>query len=107
MAKQLLDLEIDEISLVDQPASKHAKVVIFKRDASGDKDLVSKCLEAVSKGDVSECTAGDFEQALDTLAKDRADRTGENFPKAYSKVLEGDQGGQLYTGLVAFDATDV
>lgn len=37
IVKELTDMEIDEISLVDRPANAHAKVVITKRDSQEDQ----------------------------------------------------------------------
>jgi len=100
---KLEDLEIDEVSLVDKGAVKGAKILLYKRDSTGDRDLVSKCLSAVSKGRASDCSREDYEGALDELAKERADKTGETFHRSYTRVLETDEGQQLYRGLVSFD----
>ena len=79
MAKQLKNLEIDEISLVDKGANAGAKVLIFKRDSGDDRELVEKCLTAVRKEDVSGLQVADFEGALHSLAQDHADPTGQGY----------------------------
>ena len=101
MEKKLLDLTIDEVSLVDKGANPGAKVVVFKRDSDAGQLLVSKCLDAMAKEDVSKCSVEDFEGALHSLAQDHADRTGEGYHTAYAKVLHTPEGVQLYTGMLA------
>lgn len=40
MPNRLSDLEIDEVSLVDRPANPLSKVLLFKRDTSGEEDEI-------------------------------------------------------------------
>ncbi|MFB3778336.1 MAG: hypothetical protein ACE141_12015, partial [Bryobacteraceae bacterium] len=71
MAKQLKDIEIDEISLVDRPANPGARVRLFKREdpLNSGKALIEKCLDAFESNDYREVTKEDFEGALDHLAQ--------------------------------------
>lgn len=57
IVKELTDMEIDEISLVDRPANAHASVVIAKRDTQEDTvpdvyDENGEVLEEINEGDV-------------------------------------------------------
>jgi hypothetical protein len=56
--KELTDMEIDEISLVDRPANAHAKVVITKRDEEAEvpEDVFNENGEVI---DASSLTEGD------------------------------------------------
>lgn len=59
IVKQLTDMEIDEISLVDRPANQHARVLISKRDES-EEDYVSDIYDAEGNAlDVDDLTEGD------------------------------------------------
>jgi len=79
---ELLDLELDEVSLVDSPANKSATVALFKRDtkmAKAKKEEVDKgvCIEIEIKTPEEEAAAMQMEaqedQAEDTAEVDKAD----------------------------------
>lgn len=107
MPNQLKDVVLDEISLVDRPANPHSRVMLWKRDGSGDADpvsrclLVAKCLAAIEKADLSGLDPAEFEEALDALARERVQSSGENYHQAYSAILKSEAGKRLYRGLVA------
>ena len=65
-----------------------------------DSALVSKCLDAVDKNDFTDVTRGDFERALNDLAKElmMKSRTGRSFPQSYNDALDTRRGRQLYKG---------
>lgn len=46
---ELLDLELDEVSLVDSPANKSATVALFKRDSTMRKKKTEETMEDVDK----------------------------------------------------------
>ena len=46
---RLSDLMIDEVSLVDQPANQHARVVLSKRDDESEDDRIKRVMEATGK----------------------------------------------------------
>jgi hypothetical protein len=94
---ELSDIELDEISLVDAPANRGAKVLLFKRDGESG-GLISKCLAAVERGDVNGLSQEQFEQALDALAKQHASQIKCTFHKAYDAALASAEGRRLYQG---------
>lgn len=76
--KQLTDMEIDEISLVDRPANAHAKVVISKR--AGEEDMPEEIydedgdlLDEVEVGDIVFDADGDPFLVVDGDYEDFAD----------------------------------
>ncbi|WP_163265604.1 hypothetical protein [Chelativorans alearense] len=80
---RLSGLEVDEISILSQgvrPAVKGAVVSIAKADGSASA-----------------------EEKLETLAKAHADKRSVPFAKAYTEVLETDEGRQLYREHLAED----
>ena len=42
MSTKLLELTLEEVSLVDSPANKAATVALFKRDNNMDEDTIKK-----------------------------------------------------------------
>ena len=70
------------------------------RDTPG-YDLLAKCTQAVTKGDVSGLTKQCFEKALDSAAKAYGEAEGLDFHEAYAQVLATPFGSQLYQGYVA------
>ena len=103
MPRKLTNLEVDEISLVDNPANVQARVLIFKRDGGapapeGD-ELVAKCLSAVEREDLESISKADIEAAMDHLAEKLAAEKRIDFYKAYSQMLDTEEGQRLYAGL--------
>lgn len=103
MPRKLTDLEVDEISLVDNPANVQARVLIFKRDGDapapeGD-DLVCKCLGAIEREDLESISKADIEAAMDHLAEKMAAEKRIGFHKAYVQMLDTHEGMMLYAGL--------
>lgn len=92
IVKQLTDMEIDEISLVDRPANQHARVLISKRDDS-EEDLVPEIyneegialdMDDLNEGDVVFDESGNaFVVTLEN------EQTEENAPvgKSFSEEL--------------------
>ncbi len=49
MATELLELQLEELSLVDRPANAEARVALFKRDDTPEKDIVKMTEEQNAK----------------------------------------------------------
>ena len=49
MATELLELQLEELSLVDRPANAEAMVTLFKRDDTPEKDIVKMTEEQDTK----------------------------------------------------------
>ena len=74
---ELFDVEIDEISLVDEPANPGAAILLFKRDSSTAVDRAKAALEGVKKalgatkpeseGDSLPATVADCDKAFKAL----------------------------------------
>jgi hypothetical protein len=100
MANKLTDIEIDEISLVDKGANAKAKVLLYKRDQGRGRDIISKCLDAVEKGDVSSLEPAHFEQALEQLTRLHMKEDDTLcYHRAYCEALRTEDGSALYNGL--------
>ncbi len=82
MATELVDLTVTEISLVDVPANKSARIVLFKRDAppptlvEKESDPMSEIVQsihvlekALTRGTTVEITKAEAEAALDIVAR--------------------------------------
>jgi hypothetical protein len=62
--------------------------------------LVSKCLAAVEKDDLSGMRRADFDAALTALAEAHAKESGLSRERAYAAMLQTDEGKRLYSGYV-------
>lgn len=87
IVKQLTDMEIDEISLVDRPANQHARVLFSKRDDS-EEDLVPEIYneEGIAL-DMDELDEGDVV----------FDETGQAFVVTLEDEFEEEMVGKSFT----------
>lgn len=82
MAKfNLLDLELEEVSLVDSPANKSATIALFKRDSNMDEEIKKQLADtavelatAVAKAAEDATKITELQTQVDTLTKALADK---------------------------------
>lgn len=102
VVKELSDMEIDEISLVDRPANQHAKVVITKRASKEDTvpDIYNEDgdildFNDVAEGDVVFDEAGEAFVVVDESLDSEFEEVGKN---AFSQGLKAGLGGWHESG---------
>lgn len=107
---KLSDMEIDEVSLVDQPANDHAKVVLSKRDEDGeevskdspdassssvmgDTDDEEEEMEPPDPNQGGDANRGFFKSLVDKVLGDSKTDPGSvgNIPDDVSKIGQGPQ----------------
>jgi hypothetical protein len=64
--------------------------------------LLSKCVAAIDAERYDTLSKSDLEGALDEMAHQRVDATGETFYKSYDQVVRPDVGRKLYSTLIGF-----
>lgn len=110
---ELLDLELDEVSLVDSPANKSATVALFKRDSTmrKKKEEVSTdvekgvCIEIEIKSPEEEMAEMQMEAQQDQ-AEDVADTVGKSDHETEVETLKAEVA-RLTKALADKDAEDV
>jgi len=97
MKFNLLDLELEEVSLVDSPANKSATIALFKRDSNMDEEIKKALADtkaeldtAVAKAAEDATKLADLQTQVDTLTKALADK--EDVAKAADTIeVDGEQ----------------
>lgn len=91
MKFNLLDLELEEVSLVDSPANKSATIALFKRDSNMDEEITKALADtkvelatAVAKAAEDATKLADLQTQVDTLTKALADK--EDVTKAEDTI---------------------
>lgn len=77
----LLGLKVSEVSLVDEPASKDARVALYKRDGSRQMSILRQGLERLF---------GPFTKNLDEVSKAEFNKGLDEFEKTLSDVEKAD-----------------
>jgi hypothetical protein len=97
----LKKIVIEEISGVDRPAQKHARVVMLKRDNTEDAyievgdEAVTEIRKLQKNGDFADFQKHDYMQLLNSLAEElQAD--GESPQQAFTKALTTPAGIELF-----------
>lgn len=108
---ELRDIEVDEISLVDEPANQGNRILLFKRDSSSALDRAKAALEGVYKalgaakpsragGWTAQVAALETPQACDRclaeLTAAESMRTGRTRAEVYSALLRTKLGTAIY-----------
>ena len=96
----LKKIVIEEISGVDRPAQKHARVVMLKRDNTEDyietgDEAVTEIRKLQKNGDFADFQKHDYMQLLNSLAEE-IQLEGESIQKAFTRGLETPAGIELF-----------
>jgi hypothetical protein len=97
----LKKIVIEEISGVDRPAQKHARVVMLKRDNTEDAyievgdEAVTEIRKLQKNGDFADFQKHDYMQLLNSLAEE-IQLEGESIQKAFTRGLETPAGIELF-----------